>query len=359
MIITRKLEIAVWEKDVEVKKKYIKQIFDWRYLVRCAANELVSYLYSIDIIKNYKFITQQSKIELGIIGAKGDNIQEGSATYSLLSERLKGKLPMSVATALQHNIKKSYSETKYDLLRGTTSLRAYNNIPIPFGGTSLRNFHYNDLIKNYYFTLFKIPFIIIIGKDRSNNKEFLANCIAEKYKICGSSILIDDKKKKMFLLLNVKIPQIIIPLNENNCIDAYLSLEIPIIAKFKERVKNIGNKEEYLHRRLQIQQSLRRAQTNAKYSVGGKGRKRKMQALDRFHKVERDYINTKLHTYAKILVEYAIKNSCKTINLVNQKQKEAEASNDRYLLRNWGYYGLKQKLCYKANIFGIQIKEVD
>ena len=67
------------------------------------------------------------------------------------------------------------------------------------------------------------------------------------------------------------------------------------------------------------------------------------------------FINTKLHTYSRLLIDFAVKNRCSTINLINQTLKEKDAVKNPFLLRNWGYYGLKQKLAYKANLFGIKI----
>ena len=96
----------------------------------------------------------------------------------------------------------------------------------------------------------------------------------------------------------------------------------------------------------------------SRYSVGGKGRKRKTQAIDRFHEKEKKYIDTKLHTYSRMLVDMAIKNECGVINLINQKEKELEAKENEFILRNWSYYGLKTKIEYKAKMCGIEVREI-
>ncbi|HCT95249.1 MAG: hypothetical protein A2X19_00015 [Bacteroidetes bacterium GWE2_39_28] len=357
MILTKKIEVIINENDYAVKSGYLKQLYIWRSLVRNGANELISYLYSIDRLKYYKFITQEAKIELGIIGAKGESVKEGSASYVLLSERLKGLIPMDIANSLQQNVTKTYKESRKDILNGSAALKSYNNLPIPFSGCSIRNLNYLKEANKYTFTLFGLPFSFMLGKDRSNNKSVLDCCIAGEIKICGSSLQIDDNRKKTYLLLNVDIPKIELSLEAENFIDAQLSIDIPIVASFKNDIKMIGNKEEYLHRRIQIQKALKRAQINSTYTTGGRGRKRKTQALERFNNKEKDYINTRLHTYSKLLIDFAIKNRCKTIYLINQKEKEKQIQKNSFLLRNWGYYGLKQKLIYKASLFGINIIE--
>lgn len=357
MILTKKIEVIINESDYELKSGYIKQLYSWRHLVRNGANELISYLYSIDRLKYYKFITQEAKIELGIIGAKGESVKEGSASYVLLSERLKGLIPMDIANSLQHNVTKSYKESRKEVLKGSISLKSYNNLPIPFSGSSIRNLTFLKEENKYIFTLFGLPFSFMLGKDRSNNRHVLNSCIANEIKICGSSIQIDDNRKKIYILLNVDIPKIELSLEEENFIDAQLSIDTPIVANFNNDVKMIGNKEEFLHRRIQIQKALKRAQINSTYTTGGRGRKRKTQALERFNNKEKDYIITRLHTYSKLLVDYAVKNRCKTIYLIDQNHKERQAQKNPFLLRNWGYYGLKQKLIYKANLFGINVVE--
>lgn len=357
MILTRKIEVLIDEKEAELKSEYFKQILSWSYHVRNGANELVSYLYSIDRLKYYKFLTEDTKIVLGIIGAKGESIKEGSAPYVLLSERLKGLVPMDVANALQQNVTKSYKEIRGKIFKGTSSLKSYGNIPIPFSGSSIRNISYSTESNNFYFTLFGIPFAAVLGRDRSNNREILNKCALNDIKICTSSLQISDNKKRLFLLLSIEVPMVELSLREENFIDAHLSIDTPIVAYFNNDKRTIGNKEEYLHRRIQIQKALKRAQVNSAYTNGGRGRKRKTKVLENFCGKEKDYINTKLHTYTRLLIDFAVKNRCSTIYLINQAQKEKNAIKDSFLLRNWGYYGLKQKLAYKANLFGIKIVE--
>ena len=85
--------------------------------------------------------------------------------------------------------------------------------------------------------------------------------------------------------------------------------------------------------------------------------------MTRFEEKEKNYVDTKLHLYSKLLVDVAINNGCGKIFLVNQKpreddaKKEAEKGNS-LVLRNWSYYNLKQKIDYKCKKYGIQCKEL-
>jgi len=359
MTLTRKVEIFISEDDKELRKQFYRQVYNWRHLVVNGANELLSYLYSIDRLKYYKFLNENTKIELGITGASGKPVKENSASYVLLSERMKGRIPMDILNCVQRLAVKKYLSIKAEIFKGNSTLFTYkNNTPVPFSSTSMKHLCLDEESGRYFFTLFGIRFGIVFGRDRSNNRRVIENCIIGEYDLCESAILIDDARKKLYLILNYSAPQSTATFVEDRYVDAMLSIDTPITATFNGETKVIGNKEEYLHRRLQIQAGIRRAQINSRYSEGGKGRKRKLQAVSRFHNKEKDYIKTRIHTYSKMLVDYAIENKCKTINLVNQTAKENEAKKDPFLLRNWGYYGLRKNIEYKASIYGIKVNIV-
>lgn len=359
MTLTRKVEIFISEDDKELRKQCYRQVFNWRHLVVNGANELLSYLYSIDRLKYYKFLNENSKIELGITGASGRQVKENSASYVLLSERMKGRIPMDILNCIQRVAVKKYMSIKPEIFKGNSTLFTYkNNTPIPFSSNSMKHLCLDCELNRYFFYLFGIRFGIVLGRDRSNNKRVIENCISGEFDLCESAILIDDSRKKLYLILNYSSPPNPLPFDDERFVDAMLSIDIPITATYNGETIIIGNKEEYLHRRLQIQAAIRRAQINSRYSEGGKGRKRKLQAVSRFHNKEKDYIKTRIHTYTKMLVDYAIDNRCRTINLINQTDKEHEARKDPFLLRNWGYYGLRKNIEYKARVYGIKVNIV-
>ena len=124
----------------------------------------------------------------------------------------------------------------------------------------------------------------------------------------------------------------------------------------------IGNKEEFNYRRRQIQEAVRRCQINNKYNGGGKGRKKKCQAIEHWHEKEKNYVTAKLHTYSRMLVDLAVKNKCGKIVLIDQKRREDEAkeqnrNGEPFVLRNWSYYGLKDKIAYKCRMVGIMLEQ--
>ena len=150
----------------------------------------------------------------------------------------------------------------------------------------------------------------------------------------------------------------------------YLGLEYPLQYNCESEVKGIddtgvkwqtiGTKEEFIYHRTQIQAAMRRCQINCRWTKGGKGRKRKLQALDRFEEKEKNYVTTRLHTYSRELINRAVKNRCATIILVDQEEREQKAKDynqrgEPFVLRNWSYYGLKTMIAYKARMVGIEV----
>ena len=128
------------------------------------------------------------------------------------------------------------------------------------------------------------------------------------------------------------------------------------------KVFEIGTKEEFNYRRRQIQEAVRRCQIANRYTNGGKGRKRKNQAIDKWHDKEINYVDTKMHLYSRMLVDLAIKHECGVIHLVKQKPREDKAKEDNqngepFVLRNWSYYGLKEKIGYKCKMAGIKLTQ--
>ena len=370
MIITRKIKIYVSEADKDQKKNYMETLYSWRNLVRRAANIIVSHMFVKQNVRDFIYIKDeiQEKFYVKDILKEGPGMSDQNTTYRICANLMKGKVPADIYSCLNQAIAKTFKETVSDINMGKASLRSYkNDIPIPFSAKAISNIHRAE-DKRYYFTLFGIPFCCMLGRDRSNNEAIIKRCIDGEYKICSSSIKFEDKD--IYLLLCVDIPKQEVKLNEKKTLYAFLGIENPITYCVDVNAKNdfasgmkvftIGTAEEFFHRRRQIQEAVKRCQINNRYSKGGKGRKRKTQALDRYHDKENNYVETKLHTYSRMLVNAAIKHKCATICLMKQQEREEKAKDqnaegDNLVLRNWTYYGLKSKIEYKSGMAGIKV----
>lgn len=373
MVITRKIEVFICEDDKDLRKSYYDKLYTNRDIAVKVANMAMSHLFALDNAMPY--LSDEDKEKITFLGVKGDPATKQNAPYVAASRLFKGQADMSMLSCVLQNAQKMYQD---DRKKGmwNKSLRSYkSNMPVPFKANrfvNLRFAEYEDKEgkkhQGCFFSLMCIPFQCRFGRDRSGNRLIMERVISGEYKMCTSSIQIDGKK--VFLLLCVDIPQQEVKLDEKKTLYAFLGVMNPIICTcdvnaYKEydsgmKMFSIGTAEEFNHRRRQIQEAVRRCQVNNRYSVGGKGRKKKCKAIDRWHEKELHYVETKLHTYSRMLVDIAVKHKCGKIALLCQQPREDEAKEDNmngepFVLRNWSYYGLKEKISYKAKMAGIKV----
>ena len=134
-----------------------------------------------------------------------------------------------------------------------------------------------------------------------------------------------------------------------------MSLEYPIVVKTRTGKLTIGSREEFLYRRLAIQASRKRVQKGTTFSKSGKGKKRKLKAVNKYKDVESNYIANRIHVYSRRLIDFCIKHQAGTLILMNQEDKSEIAKEEEFVLRNWSNYDLTTKIKYKAEKAGIEV----
>lgn len=374
MVITRKIEVFICEDDKELRRAYYDILYANRDIAVKVANMAMSHLFALD--NTMPYLSDEDKETITFLGVKGNKATKQNAPYVAASQLFKGQADMGMVSCVLQNAQKMYQD---DRKKGmwNKSLRSYkSNMPVPFKADrfiNLRFAEYEDKEgkkrEGCFFTLMGIPFQCRFGRDRSGNRLIVERVISGEYKMCTSSIQVDGRK--VFLMLCVDIPQKEVKLKEDKTLYAFLGVMNPIVCTCDVRAAKeydsgmktfeIGTADEFNYRRRQIQEAVRRCQINNRYSVGGKGRKKKCQAIDRWHDKENNYVDTKLHTYSRLLVDLAVKHSCGKIVLMNQTHREDDAKSenaegDNFVLRNWTYYGLKEKIAYKCKMYGIKME---
>lgn len=96
-------------------------------------------------------------------------------------------------------------------------------------------------------------------------------------------------------------------------------------------------------------------QVGVTYAKSGKGRTRKLKAVEKMGQVEKNYVHHRLHVYSKMLIDFCIKNKAGTLILLDQQEKIELAKEEEFVLRNWSYYEFITKIKYKANKAGIEL----
>lgn len=216
----------------------------------------------------------------------------------------------------------------------------------------------------------KITFGVVFGnpyKGREQRSVFSKIFLGE-YKIQGSSIQINSKGK-IILNLTMQVPDIKTEHIEGRIVGVDLGQKIPAMCAMNDDNYSrnaIGDIENFLKVRTQIQNQRRRLQKNLRNTSSGHGRKKKLKPLDRISEKERNFVSTYNHMVSKRVVDYAVKNCASQINIEDlsgfAKDKNGKSVDDeskKKVLRNWSYFELQQQIRYKALRYGIKVRTVN
>ncbi|MEH3112560.1 hypothetical protein [Pedobacter terrae] len=357
MVITRKIQLLIDSEDKEEVKKMKDQLYNWQWITYRSANMIMSHHFVQEQVKDFFYLTEGVKLKIADEKKEQNGILKSSrqnTTYRLLSNHFKGQIPTNILSNLNNTLISYFNKEKSAYWKGEKSLRNYKkNIPMPFEASVISKFVYTSDKRNFSFKLFKIPLRTYLGKDRSDKKVMLEKIMNGTLKLCVSNIQLN--KGKIFLLAAIQVDKEQHKLDTSIIAEASLGIEHPINVKIGQHEHIIGTKEEFLHRRLAIQSAIYRVQKAVKFNRGGHGSKRKRKSLVDYQHQEKRYVEYKLHVYSRMLIDICVKHQAATLLLINQEQKEEIAKNDAFLLQNWSYYTLKDKIAYKAAKAGIQV----
>jgi len=354
--LQRKIQLRLNTNDPAEVKEIFRKLYDWREACFRSANYIVSHHYMMEQIRDLIYLDEGIKVKLadrhkdtnGIL-----NTSKQNTTKRLLSHKFKGQVPLDMLGQLNYELFGRYRTESLSYLKGEKSLPNFKrDIPMPFGGQNIR-FAKEKAGREFCFKLFGIPFITYLGKDRNDKAKLMERFHNGTFKVNKGELLIE--KNKIFMRLIFEMEKDHYEADPAVIAEASLSLEHPISLRIDGHTFLIGNKEEFLHRRLALQATMRRLQNGATYNKSGHGRKRKFKHLENYAGKEKAYIAQKLHAYSKRIIELCIQHRASALLLVAQQEKEALAKDDAFLLRNWSYYGLKEKLSYKAERAGIML----
>ena len=88
------------------------------------------------------------------------------------------------------------------------------------------------------------------------------------------------------------------------------------------------------------------------------GRKRKLKAMDKFTDYERNWVQSYNHYVSKQIINFALKNKAKYIN-IEDLSGITKGKNVNKFLKGWSYYQLQSFITYKANKYGIEVRKID
>lgn len=374
MILTRKIQIFPVGDKEEIDRVY-KYLRDGIYNQNKAMNQYMSALY----VSTIEDVSKEDRKELNQLYTRISTSKKGSA----YDESIVFPKGLPTTASLGQKVRQDFSKSCKDgLLCGKVSLPTYrkdNPLLIHVDYVRLRstNPHQDNGIYHNYEThmdfldhlyskdlevLIKftngITFKMILGNPHKSHglRSEIKEIFEEHYKVCGSSIQIDGKK--IILNLSMEIPKKEVELDENTVVGVDLGIAVPAVCSLNNSDyirQSIGSKDDFLRVRTQLQSQRRRLQKALVVSSGGHGRNKKMKAMDRLKNRERNFVKTYNHYVSKNVVDFAVENKAKYINVEDLSGFDSS----KFILRNWSFYELQQFITYKAAKYGIEVRKIN
>ena len=405
--ITRKIELHISKDGLSAEEyrtqwQYLRQINDNLYM---AANRVSSHCFLndeyehrlclnipeyLDIEKRLKDSKKSklSKAELGQLNKRKKELEVSakerfqeefgkSSLYTVISNEFGEIIPGQILTCLRQYVQSKYNKAKEEQEKGKRVISTYKKgMPIPFPKRdSIRLQKQGDdfVLKWYNKIFFKLHF----GRDRSNNRVIVERLIqsalndkqkGEDYVMNNSSIqlLEKDKMTKIFLLLSMDIPTQKRTLDPQLVLGVDLGLNFPLYYATNQNANirgHIGDKDGYLIERMFFQRRFKELQ-RLQCTQGGRGRKKKLEALEKLRNKERNWVRTKNHIFSREVIKVALHLGAGTIHLEKLykfgKDENGELKDaNKFVFRNWSYFEMQSMIEYKAKMEGITVRYVN
>ena len=308
------------------------------------------------------------EIDKELLARKAEIAQKSPLTFAyraIKDSHYAKDLPSDIFNTLKQDVFKHFNETKKEQLRGERSLATYKRgIPIPFSLMKK-----NVIVSegdNYYLTWFEeTRFKLNFGKDHSNNRAIIDNCLkTNKYKLCTAA-KIQLKNKKLFLLVTVDIPETKNTIIKGKVMGVDLGVVHPAYLAVNDGPERslIGDGDAFQKQRDVFRRRFKELQ-RCQLTQGGHGRKHKTKATEILRGKVRNWVQTENHRISREIVNLAIRWKVESIQMENLKgfgkdsEGEVETKHKR-LLGRWSYFELQKDIEYKAQMAGIKVVYVN
>jgi IS605 OrfB family transposase len=294
--------------------------------------------------------------------------QEFYKTFLKNDYQLLSQLPFqySYTKSLIHNkVLKDFKIAYKDFLSGKRKAINYKkNFPLMVQAKDL-GFKFDENSDNVYINyVFGIKFKIIKPTKKKYKNYLELNSVLDNVKngiyIPQQCNLQFDDSNCLILNLTLEIPEKQKSEKVSGRIMGIdLGIKIPAYCAINDNPdirKRIGDFDDYFRVSQDIKKRRRNLYRSLKYTKGGHGRDRKIQALARFENKQSNYNKTYNECVSAEVIKFAINNKVEQINieLLSLQKKKG-----RSMLGDWPYYQLGQMIKRKAEAVGIIVKYVD
>lgn len=318
------------------------------------------------IASNEKELKVGGEFRCGIDKKFNELYMDKTTLYHVLDSICDFKYKRTIELVRQ-KVKQDYSNSFTDIVTGKVSLQNYKStFPLMIDGSCISILKEVDELNIVIGYKIKImlgyELDIVLGKRENENslelQKTLEKSIAGDYKICASSIQRDKNNNVIFnLTLDIPIENVYKPVKERVC-GVDLGIKYPAymcVGDDTYKREAVGSINNFLRIRKQMQERRKKLQKELLLTNGGKGRTKKIQALEKLKENEKNFAKTYNHAISKRIVGFARKNKCEYINL---EKLTKDGFNDS-ILRNWSYFELQKMIEYKAKREGIEVRYID
>lgn len=291
--------------------------------------------------------------------------------YQIITNQI-NFLSTETASAVAQKAKTDFGNSLSDFMSGNTSLISYKRTnPLMMGGRSdakYDNKDYSGGLHIYYEGdevhirwVKGIVFKVITGNNPNRNidlKHTLHKLVKGEYRISQSELEFNDKGH-LIMNLNYRYNKQVEPeFVEGRVLGVDLGIAIPAYVCLSDNTyvrQGFGSADDFVRVRQQFKKRRQSLQRNLVMAKGGKGRKKKLKAMEQFKEKERNFAKTYNHQLSHKVVKFAKDNKCQYINL----EKLTKEGFDDNLLGVWSYFELQNMIKYKADREGIEVRFIN
>ena len=374
-----KLELKYDNSNKLAKDVFFKELRDIQYKTYLACNRAMTYYYTNDM----QSIIQK---EIGLEKQKDKDIY-GKSFKSFVSNKISEVLGEDISSyatdCISQFVSNKYkNDKKTGLLKGNISLstfkrdipimlreRSYNIITTPKGfGVEVQFFSKKKLNKIGMKVGEKIRFSF--NNIDKSSKSTLINIMTNTYKQGSIQIIFNKRKKKWLCIISYTFDSKTKELNKNKILGIDLGITkvatMSIYDSSKKEWDLLNWKErsidgkELIHYRQKIEARRRDLLISTKWSSKnniGHGYKTRVQKVSNIGDKYNRFKDTYNHKVSRYIVNLAIKYNCGIIQMEDLSGFSEYQSES--LLKNWSYYDLQNKIKYKAEENGIEVRFIN
>lgn len=349
MIITRKIEIDCKNKvDSPVLQDMLKEC-------RLMANKAMTHFY---VCWQDMLDTKPEKQKIGDYFKEKYSCAFQTTGYRYLKQSFPDApsyLWRDISTGTYQDFR---ADIKNGLLKGERSLRTYRNGTLPLYNKNMQFRKEGE--KDYILKWIKgIEFVLVFGKDRSDNKSIVNRIVDGTYKTSGSKIIKDWRIKKWFLLLCVDIPERDNSLLDDVSVGVDLGIAIPAVCALNKGPARAFIGSSNLLKRFSMQKKQRTRQKNYIPTNSKHGRQKVDKAIFKMRDKERRFVHSFNHKITREIIKFALKHrASKIITEDLEGYGKEHTKQNQTILRNWSFYELQSMLEYKAKLENIVVEKI-